>query len=70
MDLRPEDFEWVTTEIMRIADLCCSGRVVSVLEGGYGRPSDIVHSANLNENIAKESDDVTEKSTLMATSTG
>ena len=36
MDLGPEDFEWVTTEISRIADLCCSGRVVSVLEGGYG----------------------------------
>ena len=36
MDLRPSDFEWITTEIMRIADLCCSGRVVSVLEGGYG----------------------------------
>ena len=36
MDLRPSDFELITTEIMIIADLCCSGRVVSVLEGGYG----------------------------------
>lgn len=36
MDLRPEDFEWVTSEILNIADICCSGRVVSVLEGGYG----------------------------------
>ena len=68
MDLRPEDFEWVTTEIMRIADLCCSGRVVSVLEGGYGRPSDTRHSSNLNENISKESDDVIEKSTTASSS--
>jgi acetoin utilization deacetylase AcuC-like enzyme len=36
MDMRPEDFAWVTTEILKIADLCCNGRVVSVLEGGYG----------------------------------
>jgi hypothetical protein len=36
MDLGSEDFEWVTSEIMKIADICCAGRVVSVLEGGYG----------------------------------
>lgn len=36
MDLTPEDFAWVTSEIMKIADICCNGRVVSVLEGGYG----------------------------------
>lgn len=36
MNLEPEDFSWVTGQIMKIADLCCSGRVVSVLEGGYG----------------------------------
>ena len=36
MDLGTEDFEWVTSEIMKIADICCAGRVVSVLEGGYG----------------------------------
>lgn len=36
MDLMPADFEWVTTEVLRVADLCCAGRVVSVLEGGYG----------------------------------
>lgn len=36
MDLLPEDFAWATTEVMKIADICCSGRVVSVLEGGYG----------------------------------
>lgn len=36
MDLEPVDFEWVTTEVMKVADMCCGGRVVSVLEGGYG----------------------------------
>jgi hypothetical protein len=36
MDLSPEDFAWTTREIMKIADICCHGRVVSVLEGGYG----------------------------------
>jgi SHAQKYF class myb-like DNA-binding protein len=36
MDLRPVDFEWTTTELLKVADLCCNGRIVSVLEGGYG----------------------------------
>ena len=30
-----EDFGWATTEIMRVADSACGGRVVSTLEGGY-----------------------------------
>jgi acetoin utilization deacetylase AcuC-like enzyme len=36
MNLLPRDFEWATTEIMRVADICCGGRIVSCLEGGYG----------------------------------
>jgi acetoin utilization deacetylase AcuC-like enzyme len=36
MDLKPEDFSWATTEVMKIADICCNGRFISVLEGGYG----------------------------------
>ena len=28
---------YVTERIQHVADVCCSGRVVSVLEGGYGR---------------------------------
>jgi hypothetical protein len=36
MDLNKEDFEYVTSQVMRVADVCCNGRVVSVLEGGYG----------------------------------
>lgn len=37
MDLTCEDVAWVTTEVMKIADICCNGRLVSVLEGGYGQ---------------------------------
>lgn len=29
------DFGWITDKLMGIADRCCNGRVVSVLEGGY-----------------------------------
>lgn len=30
-----EDFVWLTQEICQVAQECCEGRVVSVLEGGY-----------------------------------
>ncbi|MFU8787928.1 MAG: histone deacetylase family protein [Methylobacter sp.] len=30
-----DDFAWLTQELMGIADSCCHGRIVSVLEGGY-----------------------------------
>ena len=30
-----DDYAWITAELMKVADECCSGRVVSVLEGGY-----------------------------------
>jgi hypothetical protein len=36
-DLLPQDFAWITTQICKVADVCCQGRVVSVLEGGYGK---------------------------------
>ncbi|MDB5492399.1 MAG: histone deacetylase domain protein [Micavibrio sp.] len=35
MELVEDDFEWVTTELVKIADRHCGGRIVSVLEGGY-----------------------------------
>lgn len=28
MNLRPIDFEWVTMELVKIADICCNGRLV------------------------------------------
>lgn len=37
LDLEAEDYAWTTRKILEIADICCHGRVVSVLEGGYGR---------------------------------
>ena len=30
-----DDYAWATTEISRVADDCCGGRLVSTLEGGY-----------------------------------
>lgn len=30
-----EDFEWLTDQLVRVANTCCNGRIVSVLEGGY-----------------------------------
>lgn len=33
--LTEDDYAWITREILSVADDCCSGRVVSTLEGGY-----------------------------------
>lgn len=30
-----EDYEWLTRNLMHVANICCEGRVVSALEGGY-----------------------------------
>ncbi len=35
LQLEADDFAWVTTALMRIADRHCGGRIVSILEGGY-----------------------------------
>ena len=35
LELRAEDFNWVTRKLMDLADQTAGGRVVSVLEGGY-----------------------------------
>ncbi len=35
LQLTEEDFSWVTLKLMEVADQFCSGRIVSVLEGGY-----------------------------------
>lgn len=29
------DFEWLTEQLVQVANACCEGRLVSVLEGGY-----------------------------------
>jgi acetoin utilization deacetylase AcuC-like enzyme len=35
LNLKADDFGWVTRKLMDLADRCAGGRVVSVLEGGY-----------------------------------
>jgi acetoin utilization deacetylase AcuC-like enzyme len=35
LNLKAEDFGWVTRRLMDLADKTAQGRVVSVLEGGY-----------------------------------
>ena len=35
LNLLEPDFGWVTRKIMEVADASASGRIVSVLEGGY-----------------------------------
>lgn len=35
MGLREEDYAWITAQLVKVANACCDGRVVSVLEGGY-----------------------------------
>ncbi len=33
--LREDDYKWISAQIRTLADTCCQGRVVSMLEGGY-----------------------------------
>jgi acetoin utilization deacetylase AcuC-like enzyme len=35
LNLKAEDFDWVTRKLMDVADKSAAGRIVSVLEGGY-----------------------------------
>ncbi|WP_374379758.1 histone deacetylase family protein [Dongia sp.] len=35
LELETEDFAWITDELVKLAAECCSGRIVSTLEGGY-----------------------------------
>lgn len=35
LNLEDDDFAWVTEQLISIAESCCSGRIISVLEGGY-----------------------------------
>lgn len=35
LSLKTDDYLWVTRKLLDVADKCCDGRVVSVLEGGY-----------------------------------
>ena len=35
ISLETDDYAWVTGELMKVADECCGGKVVSLMEGGY-----------------------------------
>lgn len=35
ISLNEFDYAWVTRELVKIANTCCEGRIVSLLEGGY-----------------------------------
>lgn len=35
IQLVEEDYQWLTREIVSIANTCCNGKIISVLEGGY-----------------------------------
>ena len=35
INLLEDDYQWITEELMDIAESCCQGRLISVLEGGY-----------------------------------
>jgi len=35
IQLEKQDYQWLTKEIMKIANSCCDGKIISVLEGGY-----------------------------------
>jgi acetoin utilization deacetylase AcuC-like enzyme len=37
LNWHPEDFAWLTLRLREVADTCCGGRIVSMLEGGYDR---------------------------------
>lgn len=50
IDLEPDDYAWTTRKIMEVADICCHGRVVTVLEGGYGSANE---SSNENSLLDK-----------------
>jgi len=53
LNVQTEDYGWVTEQLLDVADECCDGRVVSLLEGGYDldalRESVQVHVRTLME---------------------
>ncbi|MBA4741764.1 MAG: histone deacetylase family protein [Azoarcus sp.] len=35
LNFKDEDYRWITEQLKEIAEECCGGRIVSILEGGY-----------------------------------
>jgi acetoin utilization deacetylase AcuC-like enzyme len=40
IDLVDEDYYWMTQQVVRVASVCCEGRLVSILKGGEGVKDD------------------------------
>ncbi len=40
--IQEKDFEWITDQVVQVANKCCKGRIVSVLEGGYRIQGNVV----------------------------
>lgn len=41
IDLNADDYRWATQQLQQVAQVHCNGRIVSVLEGGYGQWSSV-----------------------------
>jgi acetoin utilization deacetylase AcuC-like enzyme/ankyrin repeat protein len=39
LDLTPADFNWLVAQLNNVAEICCEGRIIVMLEGGYGKYS-------------------------------
>jgi len=39
LNFNEDDYAWLTRQILAVAQDCCEGRVVSILEGGYNLPA-------------------------------
>jgi acetoin utilization deacetylase AcuC-like enzyme len=39
LDFGDDDYQWATLRIIEVAERCCQGRIISVLEGGYHLPA-------------------------------
>ena len=57
IDLNPPDFSTMTNMICSIANVVCDGRVVSVLEGGYGKMQWVETQGNSDNSTRAGSDD-------------
>ena len=51
MNLTPADFAHVTAAVLSVARSCCPGRVVSVLEGGYGQWATLPYDDAIAEGV-------------------
>ena len=48
VDLDEDDYRWVTEEIVKVANVCCGGKIISVLEGGYSIKGGAVSALGLS----------------------